>query len=144
MRPGERFLDVGSMLALKILAWHASLLPANLQWLPIFRQLPLITSGYSRPRKIKNSGWKIGKQQIPGLGFPVSNPFSHPLDKNTKIPQCFASYKHDSCFDTEIPSLSEWKIAPLGKQEHGFTPNYHLFYTCHFKNKFLFQKMCFQ
>lgn len=115
-------------------------LPANPQWLPIFGQLPQITSVYSRPRNTKNSGWKTGKWHIWALGFPVSNPFSQSLGKNTKIPQCFASYKHDSCFDTEIPSLSEWKIVPLRKWKHVFSPNYHLFYTCYFKNKFLLKK----
>lgn len=110
------------------------------QWLPIFRQPPQITAVYSRPRNTENSGWKTGKRHIQGFGFPVSNPFSQSLDKNRKFPQCFAKYKHDSCSDTEIPPLPEWKRDPLGKQEHGFSLNYHLFYTCHIKNRFLFKK----
>lgn len=115
MRPRERFLDGFENLCLTRIP-----LPANTQWLSISRQVPRITSVYSRPRNLENSGWKRGKWHMQGLGFPVSDPFSHSRDESTKILRCFASYKHDSYFDTEIPSLSEWKIAPLGNRNMDF------------------------
>lgn len=110
MRPRERFLDGFENLCLTHIP-----LPANMQWLSISRQVPRIGTADQETLKIQAGRGENDTCNGPNPTFPVSDPFSQSRDKSTKILRCFAGYKRDSYFDTEIPSLSEWKIAPLGK-----------------------------